>query len=164
MKTFTYKFRSLMVNQVEKVIPNTVFSKMVLEMDDTSIQEHTLELTAGDILSDRAWIIDFFLSLMIVLPVSGIMYGIIYFGFGKTADPSTWSTATIIYTVIATIIFLALWIFFSVRTSVGNKKRNLVEQKRGKGNWRIVNESEWEKFYRLLMIAKNQRESEKLIK
>ena len=32
----TYRFRSIMVNNVEKVVPGTVFSKMVLEMDDSN--------------------------------------------------------------------------------------------------------------------------------
>ena len=164
MKTFTYRFRSIMVNQVEKVIPNTVFSKMVLEMDDTAIEEHSIELTVKEILNDPAWITNFFLSLMIVFPVSGILYAIVYFGYGKTADPSTLVIIKIIFAAAAFIVFSALWIFLAVRVSVGNKKRNCVEQKRGKGNWRIVDESEWNKFYRLLMIAKNQRESEKLIK
>lgn len=164
MKTFTYRFRSIMVNQVEKVIPNTVFSKMVLEMDDTAIEEHSIDLTVKEILNDPAWITNFFLSLMIVFPVSGLLFTGVYFGYGKTADQSTWNIIKFIFAAVAVIVFISLWIFFSVRTSVGNKKRICVEQKRGKGNWRIVDESEWNKFYRLLMIAKNQRESEKLIK
>ena len=164
MKTFTCRFRSIMVNQVEKVIPNTVFSKMVLEMDDSAIEEHSLELTVKEILHDTAWITNFFLSLMIVLPVSGLLYAGVYFGFGKTADQTTLSIIQIIFAAAGLIAFIVIWIFFSVRVSVGNKKKNLVEQKRGKGNWKLVDESEWDNFYRLLMIAKKQRESEKLIK
>ena len=92
-----------MVNQVEKVIPNTVFSKMVLEMDDTAIEEHSIELTVKDILNDTAWITNFFLSLMIVLPVSGILYAIVYVGFGKTVEQSSWSIIKIIFIAVAII-------------------------------------------------------------
>jgi len=164
MKTFTYRFRSIMVNHVEKVIPNTVFSKMVMEMDDMSIAGHSLELTVKDILSDPAWITNFFLALMIVLPVSGLSFGIIYYALGKTLNRSSWNLLVILFIAIAFIAFIALWIFLAVKVSVGNKKRKLVVSERGEGNWRIVDESKWDNFYRLLMVAKNQRESEKLIK
>jgi len=164
MKTFTFKFRSIMVNQVEKVIPDTVFSKMVLEMDDSSIEQHSLELTVKDIMRDTAWITNFFLSMMIVFPVSGLLFLMAYFAFGKTADQSALNIMKITFTAAAFVAFILLWIFFSVKVSVENKKRQHVEQKRGKGNWRLVDEAGWDKFYRLLMVAKNQRESEKIIK
>ena len=164
MKNYTYRFRSIMVNHVEKVIPGTVFSKMVLEMDDTAVEEHTMDLTLNDILRDTAWITNFFLALMIVTAVSAALFGGIYAGFGRTMDQSSWSIVKLIFLAVYITVFLILWIYLSAKLSVENKKRKFVEQKRGSGNWRIVDESEWDKFYRLLMIAKNKRESEKLIK
>lgn len=164
MKKFTYRFRSIMVNHVEKVIPGTVFSKMVIEMDDTAIEEHTLELTVKDILRDSAWITNFFLSLMITAAVSGGLFTVLYISAGKSMEQDALNITKIIFLCIALIAFAAIWIFLAVKTSVGNKKRKFVEQKRGSGNWKIVDENDWDKFYRLLMIAKNKRESEKLIK
>ena len=164
MKKFTYRFRSLMVNNVERVIPNTVFSRMVIEMDDTSIAEHTIELSPKDILNDKAWIMNFFLTLIIVPPVSALIFGGVYLGAGKEMNSSSWGMVKLIFLLAVIIIILALWTFLSVRSAIANKKRNYVETARGRGNWRIVDESGWDKFYRLLMIAKNQREKDKLIK
>ena len=164
VKKFTYRFRSIMVNHVEKVIPGTVFSKMVLEMDDTAVEEHTLELTLKDIVKDPAWITQFILSFMIVTATSGVLLTGVYVGFGRTMEQSLWLTTIIIFIVLDIIIVIALWIYLAFKVSVENKKRELVVQKRDVGNWRLVDESDWDNFYRLLMIAKNRRESEKIIK
>lgn len=164
MKQFTFRFRSIMVNHVEKVVPGTVYSKMVMEMDDTAVEEHTLILTVKDILNDTAWITQFVLSLMIVAAVSGVLFAGVYVGFGRTMEQSSWSIVKLVFVIIDIIVIISLWVYLAVKVSIDNKKRNLVVQKRGAGNWRLVDESEWEKFYRLLMIAKNRRESEKLIK
>jgi len=153
-----------MVNHVEKVIPGTVFTKMMLEMDDTSIGEHTIEMTNKDILHDTAWITNFFLSIMIVIPVSALLLFGVYAGFGKTMSLHAWNITKIIFITAAIIISLSLWIFLAVKVSVENKKRKYVEEHRGNGNWRLVDEVKWNNFYRLLMVAKNQRESEKIIK
>jgi hypothetical protein len=153
-----------MVNHIEKVVPGTVYSKMVMEMDDTAVEEHTLILTIKDILNDTAWITQFVLSLMIVAAVSGVLFAGVYVGFGRTMEQSSWSMVKLVFIIIDITVIISLWIFLAVKVSIGNRKRDLVVQKRGSGNWRLVDESEWEKFYRLLMIAKNRRESEKLIK
>ena len=164
MKQFTFRFRSIMVNHIEKVVPGTVYSKMVMEMDDTAVEEHTLILTIKDILNDTAWITQFVLSLMIVTAVSGVLFAGTYVGFGRTMEQSSWSMVKLVFIITDIIVIISLWIYLAVKVSIGNRKRDLVVQKRGAGNWRLVDESEWEKFYRLLMIAKNRRESEKLIK
>ncbi|NTV79109.1 MAG: hypothetical protein HGA25_08245 [Clostridiales bacterium] len=153
-----------MVNHVEKVIPGTVFSKMVLEMDDTAVEEHSIDLTLKDILKDPAWITNFLLSVMIVAAVSGILLAGVYVGFGRTMEQSSWTMTIWIFIALDIIIIISLWIYLSLKVSIDNKKRAHVIQKRGPGNWRLVDESEWDNFYRLLMIAKNRRESEKIIK
>ncbi len=157
----TYRFRSIMVNNVEKVVPGTVFSKMVLEMDDSTIEEHTLELSVKDILSGKGWISNFFLSLMITGTASALLLVVIYMAAGKT---ESFIIIKYSFIIAAIIVFLLLWIFLAKKASVENIKREYVENKRGKGNWRIVDEKEWDKFFRLLMIAKTQRENEKVVK
>ncbi len=164
VKKFTYNFRSIMVNHVEKVIPGTVFSKMVLEMDDTAVEKHTLELTLKDILKDPVWITQFILSFMIVTAVSGVLLAGVYVGFGRTMEQSPWIITVITFIILDIIIVIALWIYLAFKVSVENKKRELVIKTRDSGNWRLVDESDWDNFYRLLMIAKNRRESEKIIK
>lgn len=164
MKNHIYKFRSIMVNNVEKVIPGTVFSKMVIEMDESTIEEHTLELSLKEILTGKGWISNFFLSIMITGTASALIFAVIYMISGKTMEPSAFHAVKLSFLAAAVIASLLLWIFLASRVSVENSKREFVENKRGKGNWRIVDRKEWDKFYRLLVIAKTQRENEKVVK
>jgi len=164
VKKYTYKFRSIMVNHVEKVIPGTIFSKMVMEMDDSAVEEHTLILTYKEIINDTAWITNFVLSLMLVAAATGVIFTGVYVAFGRSVEQQSWNIIKFLIITSGILIFIILWIFLSVKVSIENKKRKHVEHERGKGNWRIVDESKWENFHRLLMISKNRRESEKLIK
>lgn len=156
----TKKFRSILVNNVEKVVPGTVFTKMVIEMDESTIAEHELNLSLGDILTDWSWFMNFFLAFMSAGGISAILFGLLYMGYGKGAPAESWSYVSKIFLACAIILFLALWIFLSVRGAIGNRKREFVEKERGKGNWRIVDETKWEEFYRLLQISKKSREKE----
>ena len=160
MKKFSYKFRSIMVNNVEKVVPGTVFTKMVLEMDESSVAQHDLDLTVMDILKDRAWVINLFLSFMTVGGISAVLFGLVYVGFGRRMSPESEGTLKLFFLLIASSIFLLLWIFLSIKSSVDHKKREHVERERGKGNWRIVDEAKWDEFYRLLQISKRKREKD----
>jgi len=156
----TQKFRSILVENKEKVIPGTVFSKRILEMDESTIAEHELKLSAGDIITDWSWLLNFFLAFMSVGGVSAVIFGLAYMGYGRGAEPASWDTFSTIFFGAVIIIFAAVWAFLSVRGAIANKKRSLVEKERGKGNWRIVDEDKWEEFYRLLQIAKKSREKE----
>lgn len=156
----TVKFRSILVDNVEKVVPGTVFYKMVIEMDESTIAEHELNLSAADIISDRAWIMNFFFSFMSVGGIGAILYGLIYIGYGRGAEPGLWGLLSGIYFTCAAVVFAVLWVFLSVRGAIANRKRSLVEKERGKGNWRIVDEDKWDEFYRLLQISKKSREKE----
>jgi len=160
MKKFTYNFRSIMVNNVEKIIPGTSRTTMELDMDEKSIEQHTLELSMKDIIHDRSWKINLLLSVMVAGGISGMIFGIVYLTAGKSMEQSSWSCFISIYTSVTACILILLWIFLSVRNSVSNKKREYVEKLRGKGNWRIVDEAAWDNFYRLLMIAKKNKKTE----
>ncbi len=156
----TKKFRSILVNNVEKVVPGTVFTKMVIEMDESTIAEHELRLSAGDILLDRSWILNFFLAFMTAGGISAIIFGLLYMGYGKGAPAESWNSVSGIFLACAVILFLSLWIFLSVRGAIAGRKREFVEKERGKGNWRIVDEAKWGEFYRLMQISKKSKEKE----
>ena len=146
------------MKNVEKVIPGTAYTKMVLETDENSIEQHVIELTASEIFKDSSWIIGFMLSLMISSAIFLLSFGGVYLMYGKTMEPDTWNLTKTIFIAAGILLFLILLIFFTVRFSIQNKKRTHVEKLRGKGNWKIVDEAKWDNFYRLLMIAKNSRE------
>jgi len=161
MKKFTYRFRSIKANNVEKVIPGTAYTTMALEMDDNSIEQHVIELTLPEIFKDSSWILSFMLSLMISAAIFFLTFGGVYLMYGKTMEQTAWNLTKTIFIAAGILLFLILLIFFTVKFSIQNKKNNYVKKLRGKGNWKIVDEAKWDKFYRLLMIAKNNREKEK---
>jgi hypothetical protein len=156
----TKKFRSILVENKEKVIPGTVFSKRILEMDESTIAEHELKLTAGDIIADWSWLLNFFLAFMSVGGIAAVVFGLAYMGYGRGAEPASWDTFSSVFFITVILIFSVVWIFLSVRGATENKKRAFVDKQRGKGNWRIVDEDKWDEFYRLLQIAKKSREKE----
>jgi hypothetical protein len=156
----TKKFRSILVENKEKVIPGTVFSKRILEMDESTIAEHELKLSAGDIIADWSWLLNFFLAFMSVGGIAAVVFGLAYMGYGRGAEPASWDTFSSVFFIAVILIFSVVWIFLSVRGAVENKKRAFVDKQRGKGNWRIVDEDKWDEFYRLLQIAKKSREKE----
>ena len=158
MKKFTYSFRSILMKNVEKVIPGAAYTKMVLETDENSIEQHVLELTPAEILKNSSWIIGFMLSLMISSAVFFLSFGAVYLMYAKTMEPAAWNLTKTIFIGAGILLFLMLLIFFTVKFSIQNKKRSYVEKLRGKGNWKIVDEAKWDDFYRLLMIAKNSRD------
>ena len=93
---------------------------------------------------------------MVVGGISAMIFGIVYLNFGKTMEQSRWTILYWIYTTVSAFFLILLWIFLSVKNSIANKKRDYVYKTRGKGNWRIVDESKWDNFYRLLMISKKR--------
>jgi hypothetical protein len=134
---------------------------MELEMDDNSIEQHLIELTPIEVLKDSSWIIGFMLSLMISSAIFLLSFGGVYLMYGKTMEQDTWNLTKLIFIAAGILLFLILLIFFTVKFSIQNKKKNYVEKLRGKGNWKIVDDAKWDNFYRLLMIAKNSREKNK---
>jgi heme/copper-type cytochrome/quinol oxidase subunit 2 len=97
------------------------------------------------------------LSLMISSAIFLLSFGAVYLMYGRTMEQATWNLIKTIFIVSGILLFLILLIFFTVKFSIQNKKRDRVEKLRGKGNWKIVDEAKWDNFYRLLMIAKNSR-------
>lgn len=154
----TYTFRSILTENVERVIPGTVFSRMELQFREETSAKHTIELSTRDILTDRAWRTGLFISLMVCFGVFGIIYGLMLVVMKKTLAGDSGAMIRAIYFAAAFITCAVLWFIITLKTGLRNKKRDTVEKERGKGNWRIVDEEEWEKFIRLLNAAKKKRE------
>jgi hypothetical protein len=157
MKKFSYRFRSIMVNNVEKIIPGTSRTTMELDMDEKSIEQHSIELTFSEILHDKSWTINFMLAVMLTSGISGLIFGIAYVMAGRFMTQESWTGLIRILIILSVFLLIIIWLFLSFRNSVANKKREFVEKTRGKGNWKIIDESKWDDFYRLLMIAKKKK-------
>jgi len=154
----TYIFRSILTEHVERVIPNTVFSRMELDFKESTSAQHKIELSLKDILTDRAWRSGLFISILLCLGVFGLTYGLMLIVMKKTLAGDSGSMITTLYVSASITVCLILWLILTLKIDLSNKKRDVVEKERGKGNWRIVDEKDWDKFIRLLNAAKKRRE------
>ncbi|HPS58001.1 MAG TPA: hypothetical protein PK514_07835, partial [Spirochaetota bacterium] len=146
----TYIFRSILTEHVERVIPNTVFSRMELDFKESTSAQHKIELSLKDILTDRAWRSGLFISILLCLGVFGLTYGLMLIVMKKTLAGDSGSMITTLYVSASITVCLILWLILTLKIGLSNKKRDVVEKERGKGNWRIVDEKDWDKFIRLL--------------
>ncbi len=158
MKKYTFRFRSILTENVERVIPGTVFSRMELDFKEETSAQHKIELSLKDILTDRAWRSGLIISLMACLGVFGLIYGLMLITMNKALAGQSGPMIKAAYISVATALCVVLWLVLTIKNGISNKKRDAVENERGKANWRIVDEKEWEKFVRLLNAAKKKRE------
>ena len=154
----TYIFRSILTEHVERVIPNTVFSRMELEFKESTSAQHKLELSLKDIITDRAWRSGLFISILVCLGVFGLTYGLMLIIIKKALAGDSGTTIRAIYLSASITACLVLWFILTLKIGLSNRKRDVVEKERGKGNWRIIDEKDWDKFIRLLNAAKKRRE------
>lgn len=154
----TYIFRSILTEHVERVIPNTVFSRMELDFKESTSAQHKLELSLKDILTDRAWRSGLFISILVCLGVFGLIYGLMLIVLKETLAGDSGTTVRAVYLSASITVCIIIWLVLTLKIGLSNKKRDAVEKERGKGNWRIIDEKDWDKFIRLLNAAKKRRE------
>lgn len=152
-----FEFRSIKINDVEKIVPHLEEPVTVREMDENSIEKHRLEITFFDIIQNSAWLMYFFLSIMVTAVYSGILYTGFYF-FSKNSSSNSLSTEHQIFLIISSVLlFIVLWGFFSIKGGIAGKKRSFVISERGDGIWKLINENKFDNFYRLLLISKKPK-------
>lgn len=152
MKTFNYKFRSIKSQIVEK--ENRVTKKTVtrLEFDRESIEQHELKVTLKDIFSHKSWIINFFLASMIMIPIASLIYAILKIGLKINFT----HTSHLIFIILNSSLFIIIWSAIAIPSSIKNLKKDFVQNLRGKGNWKIIDEDKWDKFFKLLNISQTE--------
>ena len=148
-----YRFKSIkIINKEEKVLikqGDSMYQEKTefnLKFDRDNVGEHILKLSFIDLIFDKSWIFTFFITIMIVLPVSIIVYGLMKM---NNINPGKFFFITSI------TIGLIVWISISIPNTIKSRKKRLVEETRGKGNWKIVDDKNWDKFYRLLNIKED---------
>lgn len=157
MKSRIFEFRSIKINEVEKIVPHLEEPVTVKEMDENSIEKHRLEITFKDIVRHSAWMIYFLLSFMVTAVYSGLLYAAFYFLLKNGVSPSLPIANKVFLIVSSVFLFAALWGFFSIKGGIAGKKRSFVVSKRGEGNWKLIDEDKFENFYRLLLISKKAK-------
>ncbi len=152
-----FEFRSIKINEVEKIMPHLEDPVIVREMDENSIEKHRLEITFIDIIKNSPWVMFLFLSIMITAVYSGLLYVAFYF-FLKNSSADPLSLGSKSFLIISSIfIFVVLWGFFSIKGGIAETKRAFVILERGEGNWKLINEKKFDNFYRLLLISKKTK-------
>jgi hypothetical protein len=121
--------------------------KVDFQMD--SIRDHELEVSAADILKCRSWLSTFAFSLLIVLPLFGLIYAILSVVL-KTDSGSLLSP--LITTAI--LLFFTVWTAMGIPAAIKKLKWDKVVNERGLNNWKIIDENKWEKFSRMLALAR----------
>lgn len=157
MKKILFEFRSIQIVPVEKLLPGAEDTVTVMEMDENSIEKHSLYLSIGEILQNSTWLINFFISIMITAVHTGIVYGVFTFILKERISDPLSSSQLIFIIASSLILFAVLWTFFSIRGGIAEKKNNLILSHRGKGVWKIIDEKNFEDFYRLLLISKKPK-------
>jgi hypothetical protein len=116
-------------------------------------RDHTIEIGASRFFRCRSWIPSFFFTIMIILPVFGLVYGII--AFGLKMDPNAYK---IPFFAALAVSFIAAFVIIGVPAAFRRIKWDLVVDERGPGNWKIVDSAGWDRFERMVRIGE---ESEK---
>ena len=151
-----FEFRSIKINEVEKIVAHLEDPVTVKEMDENSIEKHRLEITLTDIIRKGTWLINFFLSIMVTAVYAGIVFAA-FFLFAKNSHTFSLPLQHKVFFIFSSVVlFIGLWLFFSIRGGIVKAKREFVFAARGEGNWKIINENKFDNFYRLLLISKKK--------
>ena len=157
MKKIPFEFRSIQIVPVEKLPPGAEYTVTVMEMDENSIEKHILNLSLLEIFRNSAWLMSFILSFMITVVHTGIVYGVFTFLVKENiSDPLSFQQRIFI-TVSSLIFFTVLCTFFSLRLGIAEKKNDFVISQRGEGIWKLIDEKNFDDFYRLLLISKKTK-------
>lgn len=150
MKTRTYEFKSILQKWRELPQTDDQWAAPQKEYDLKSVREHRLELGARDIVTDRSWGSNFFIALMSASALCVLSYGLLRVGFSVAFRGAILA----VFIVLSLLVFCALWALFSIRGAVNNRKRQVVLDDRGKGDWIIIDADRWDRFYRIITAPK----------
>jgi len=151
-----FEFRSIKINDIEKILPHSGETVTVREMDENSIEKHNLDVTLTDIFRNGTWGINFFLSLMVTAAHAGIVFAAFTLLSGNSSSGKLSPHHQMFLIISSIVLFSGLWFFFSIRGGAAKMKHEFVINERGGGNWKIINEDKFDNFYRLLLISKKR--------
>lgn len=148
----TIKFKSLlMVTDFSGKSPD-------ISYDMESVQSHDMELRTGAFLLCPSWILNFFISLMAVLLIFSLIYGGLY--IRMRSGGASGSPAGNMFILFAVLTFFILWLSLGIPSALKRLKMEFVVKERGKGSWKIIDESRWDNFCRMNKIATERRKKQ----
>ncbi|HPI13044.1 MAG TPA: hypothetical protein PK875_02505 [Spirochaetota bacterium] len=128
----------------------------ILTFDLESARNHVLIINMGHLLANRSWISSVSIALMVAIPLAVLAYGGLAIGSGiDMAKAVPWVVVS------GVAVFLALLATIGIPASVRRLKWELVIKERGAGNWKLIEEADWEKFTRMIRLAEERKKRER---
>jgi hypothetical protein len=162
----TYRFKSLLLAPVHPGEGETITHDIVsgrtmmtggMAYDLNSVRDHVMPVGLLRFLLCRSWVLSFFITLMIIALAFGVIYGILIIGLKIDFGSPGGALAGKLYLLSLLLCFVALWLGLGIPAAVKKLKRDHVEAERGKGNWVLVDESKWERFYRIVRLSQEEK-------
>ncbi|HSV96614.1 MAG TPA: hypothetical protein VLM75_06735 [Spirochaetota bacterium] len=142
----TARFKSVLIVPDRRRKPDTI------TFDVENARDHVLSISPGNFFINRSWISSFLISLMAIIPLAALVYGVITMGLSLDVNRALpWF---ILSCVVAFITLLAL---VGTPASVRRLKWDLVVKERGAGNWKIIEDTDWENFTRMIRLAEERK-------
>jgi hypothetical protein len=148
-----YNFKSLLMVPDPAGVPG----KISYDMD--SVRDHTMEFRVSDFLLCRSWILNFFIALMAVVLVFALVYGVLVIGM-KVDMSIAGGGAGRLFIVFFLLSFIILWLALGIPAAFRSLKFNFVIKERGKGNWKILDSGEWDRFCRMRKLEQDRQKKE----
>lgn len=162
----TFQFKSLLLAPVrpgegETITHDIVSGRTVktggMAYDLGSVRDHVMSVGPRRFLLCRSWVPSFFITLMVITLLFGVIYGILAIGLKIDFAAPGGAHARAIYFIAFIICFVALWLGLGVPAAVKMLKRDHVTAERGKGNWVLVDEGKWDTFYRIVKLSQEEK-------
>jgi hypothetical protein len=148
-----YKFKSLLM------VPDPADDSGKLSYDMESVRDHDMEFRIGDFLLSRSWLWNLFIAFMVVALVFALAYGALVIGM-KTDMSFTGGGGGRIFAICFAVACLTLWLAMGIPAAIRNLKLDFVVKERGRGNWKILDEREWDRFCRMRKMEQDRRVKE----
>ncbi len=146
----TVRFKSVLIVPDRRRKPDT------LTFDVENARDHVLSISPANFILNRSWMSSLLISLMAIIPLAALMYGIITMGLSIDIHKALpWF---ILSCVAAFLMLLAL---VGIPASLRRLKWDLVVKERGAGNWKIIDDTDWENFTRMIRLAEERQKREK---
>jgi len=123
--------------------------------DISKAGDHFLEVDLRGFLRCRSWTQNIIISVMAVILVFVLIYGVLVIGF--KADMGSGTTARLVFLAFIAPAFIVFLLALGIPAAVKTLKSDLVISERGQENWKIVDEKDWERFSRFVKLAEERR-------
>jgi hypothetical protein len=146
-----YKFKSLLM------VPDQADHSGKISYDMESVRDHEMEFRMADFFLRPSWISNLFIAIMALALVFALVYGVLVIGMKADMSFTGGGRLFILFFMLSCII---LWLAMGVPAAIRSLKLQFVIKERGKGNWKILDEEQWDRFCRMRKMEQDRQEKE----